>query len=236
MGLMLLGAGSAGLAFQALLVYRRLVVQRLRAVEKAKRAAVRSERRRRTQTQRMEERSERARAAAAETARREKQAHDRQKQAANETIEAEVKTAREAELLDYALQLHRQSHTELAISTADIFSNLGWHVSVPDSEAPFELELTRQQDGGEPLRHLVRCVPPDRTAAITDLRALESWREHERAAQAYLVSMRGFDEVVVQAVRLDTMKITLVEAHLLALWARAEELPHTKAQRHNQEY
>jgi hypothetical protein len=217
--MLLLTGGVSGLAYQALLLYRRVVDQRLRAAAAARRAIVRGERRKRAQIQRLQQSSERERAAAAELRRRDLRAHDRLESAAAELLEAESRNVREAELEDQVLRLELQSHSELTSGVSSVFSKRHWNVSVPDSEAPFDLLLLRDQEDQEPLRCVARCVPPERIAELTDLDALDAWRERESAAHGYLISVRGFDERAVQMLRLRSMSITLVEAHLLALWA-----------------
>ncbi len=219
LGVLLVIGGTTGVVYQAALVYRRYVRRRVRALELARRITIRQARRKRTQMQRMQESAERERAVAAELQRREKRLSDSKQKTDAELLESELNADREAELLERVLNFRSQSHIELANSALSIFANRGWQVSIPNSDAPFDLLLRHNGDDAQEEQAVGRCVPPGRIADLADLHALDEWRESESAAHGYLISVRGFDERVVRELRLRNMRITLVEAHLLALWA-----------------
>ncbi len=219
LGGILITVGVCGIAYQALLIYREFVQQQLHAERVARRAIIRGERRKRTETQRQKDSSERARAAAAEVHRKEYRANERQAKNDTDLEESRSKAVRDAEIQALVLQYRSQPLSELAISASTAFSNIGWLVSVPNSEAPFDLILVKLRSNQDPLRCVARCVPPERTAGLADLRELDAWREHETAEHGYLISVTGFDEQAVRQLRFRPGKITLVEAHILALWS-----------------
>jgi hypothetical protein len=218
LGVLLLAGGLFGLVYQALLGYRVIVLRRKRAEELARRRAVRAERRERNHAQRLHQIAERDRAAAAELLRREKSTKERRQRLANEMLESETSAIRDAAIHDRVKQLQSQSHSELATSAASTLAFRGWQVSIPDMEAPFDMQLERTQSD-QNLRYVARCVPPECIADLPDLNALDDWREHESAEHGYLISTQGFSERLVTEYRLRPVPITLVEAHILALWS-----------------
>ena len=106
-----------------------------------------------------------------------------------------------------------------------LFATRGLHLQYA---APSGIEADADLSAGTWDRHLLRvadekesievarCLTQGRAVAVSDVEALEQWRQVEGATHAYLVSRSGFS---AQAVRLAArFPLTLVEPQLLAQW------------------
>lgn len=219
-GLSLILGGTAGFGHQAVLVYRRRLVERARAEEAARRLIKRSERRLRSELKRESLRVERSRLAAIAVRREHEREQERSLRAAALSDEMVRVSLHELELQCEAQRLQSLTHLELAAVAKSAFLRRGWTVSIPDSEAPFDLVLTSEEP--DVPAQLARCVPPGRRADQTDVNALKAWMKSESSEHAFLVSVHGFDEGIVTMIgremEIEPQNITLVEAHLLSLW------------------
>jgi hypothetical protein len=214
-GLLLLCVGSAGLVWEARLVWLAAQQERGRRRHQAAREALATERRERTQRQR-HQRQER------------RHVEERARAGQSAALRAQRAQANVAQQQQDERRARRQELREAAAER--------WLV-MPADRLPTEVETLFVQRGFTPLRAdgdslcdllleeptgrqtLARCL--DHSAGTTDVQALDAWRRNAERSHAYLIALAGFSPQAVRLAR--SLPITLVEAHLLAAWQEKQE-------------
>lgn len=210
--LLLLSGGASGTVWCLWQVRGRLLRKQKLAVRAAQRALLREQRQRRHAAKRALRRERRELLITAKERLVRKQADERLCRQQTKEQHRLQKASREAALEAETSRLSALTAAALPPEVARIFARRGFRVMETDTEAPFDLLLTDPREA----RAVARCVPPERTAGPTDIRALEAWRRQAEAAHAYLISLSGFTLEAIAASQ--SLPITLVEAHLLAHW------------------
>jgi len=128
---------------------------------------------------------------------------------------------RETKYFEIRDQLNQLENNALPTVVARLMSVRGFSITTPADEAPFDMVGLNTATGAYVT---VRCAPVDRTACSADVRELNLWRSELGAEQAYLISLKGFEEGAVNVVQHHDLPVLLAESHILAGWALNAEM------------